>query len=241
MPQPHTRLKRAANHVSKALGRVKDTILPPRKGRLISLDGIDGAGKSVLLDALMDSLRKKRIKFTKISMLPEGRIRELLLWDKTFTPLQRALLYKIEGDRVRVQVEALLKSRQLVICERSAYSFMAYQGFGEGLLPEIWKLGTMFDAFPTPDLAIFLDLPIEKMQERMAARQALDHFETKPPEFFNRVREGFLHVLPKGPSVIHIDATLRPEHIEAFVRGKVCDMWKSSAPVKTPKDLDSSL
>ena len=241
MQKPHSRLKRTANQITKALERVQETIAPSRKGRLISVEGIDCAGKGTVLDSIMTSLRKKRVRFTKISMMPEGRIRELVLWDKTFTPLQRALLYKIEGDRVRVQVEALLKKRQLVICERAAHSFIAYQGFGEGLLPEVWKLGTMFEAFPTPDLTIFLDLPIEEMKKRAASRPALDHFETKSPEYFERVREGFLHVLPKGPGVLHIDAMLPPEEVAAQSLEKVLEVWKSSAPAKKPADFDSSL
>ena len=186
----------------------------PKPGRLITIEGIDGCGKSTLMTRLETELKSQGHDVRVVRMLPEGRIRDLVIWDESFTPEQRMLLLKVEGDRARAMIDDHRSTPCIVLCERAADSFFAYQGFGESLLEEVVKLNVLFDPFPIPDATVFLDLPVKDIDARLKARAAaVDVFETKSLLYFTRVREGFMHAVSVNPSAVTIDATLPEDEV----------------------------
>ena len=215
----------------------------PRRGKLVVFEGIDGSGKTTCLDRLLATLDMMAIPHTKIDMIPPGRIRELLLWDHSFTPKQRLLLYKVEGDRARTRALDALKERQLVFCDRAQFSQMAYQGYGDDLAADIWTLGTMFESFPMPDKVVLFDLPVEVALERIVSkRKVMDNVEQKPLDYHQRVRQGFLDQLEGSQLTCLVDATKPADAVFDQVLFEVLSVWDSTTPAPiVPPSFDSSL
>ena len=222
---------------------VKKAVLPNYPGKLIVFEGIDGSGKSTCLDQVMSQLRTMAIPFTKIDMLPPGRIRELVLWDDTFTPKQRLLLLKIEGDRARTKALDALRLNQLVFCDRGQFAPLAYQGYGYGLMQEHWTLGMIFDAFPDPDKVFLFDLEPEVALRRIATnRRKLDLIEKHALDYHKRVRQGYLETLKPSKIVTVLDATQSQEAIFDQVFMEVLETWSKDVAIRTtPAGFDSSL
>lgn len=177
-------------------------------GRLFILEGIDGCGKTTQLRAITQALVDEGITFKVQSMLPEGSIRQIVLFDPSLSPMQRLLLYKVAAETARLQVLRAMEQFQVVLIDRGPDSFVAYQGWGDGLLSEVQALNQLFPAFPKADLVFFLDVSVETSQARVRqAREELDVFEKRGTAFFENVRAGFIDQLDKHyPLGVRVDA-----------------------------------
>lgn len=160
----------------------------------VTIEGIDGCGKTTLATRLIDALKEKGFRVGYFSMLPHNKIREVVLWDETLSPLQRATLYKVGAETTRSEMIKHSDEFDISIVERGVDTYVAYQGYGDGLLTEIKTLLKMYPAFPYPDRTYYLDISVELSFSRTHTRgEALDHFESKERSFFERVRKGFKH------------------------------------------------
>ena len=189
-------------------------------GRLFILEGIDGCGKTTQLRAITQALIDEGITFKVQSMLPEGSIRQIVLFDPSLSPMQRLLLYKVAAETARLQVLRAMEQFQVVLIDRGPDSFVAYQGWGDGLLTEVQALNQLFPAFPKADLVFFLDVSVETSQARVRqAREELDVFEKRSAAFFERVRAGFLDQFQQHSLLgVRIDAERSlPEVTEAIL------------------------
>lgn len=189
-------------------------------GRLFILEGIDGCGKTTQLRAITQALIDEGITFKVQSMLPEGSIRQIVLFDPSLSPMQRLLLYKVAAETARLQVLRAMEQFQVVLIDRGPDSFVAYQGWGDGLLSEVQALNQLFPAFPKADLVFFLDVSVETSQARVRqAREELDVFEKRSTAFFENVRAGFIDQLDKHyPLGVRVDAERSlPEVTEAIL------------------------
>jgi len=158
----------------------------------VTIEGIDGCGKTTLAAKLIDTLKQKGYRVGHFSMLPHGRLREAVLWDKDLTPLQRATLYKVAAETTRLQMLKSASDFDIAVVERGVDTFIAYQGFGDRLLSEVSRLGELYPKFPEPDRTYYLDVPVELALIRTEQRgSALDHFEQQGEAFFRRIQEGF--------------------------------------------------
>lgn len=177
-------------------------------GRLFILEGIDGCGKTTQLRAITQALVDEGITFKVQSMLPEGSIRQIVLFDTSLSPMQRLLLYKVAAETARLQVLRAMDQFDVVLIDRGPDSFVAYQGWGDGLLSDVLTLNQLFPGFPRPDLVFFLDVSVETSQARVRqARAELDVFEKRSTAFFERVRAGFIDQCTKHyPLAVRIDA-----------------------------------
>lgn len=194
--------------------KLLDLLKSKRRGKLITVEGLDRCGKSTLITSLSKRLTEAKIPFKVVEMFPKSSLQELVEWNETFTPLQRTLLMKLNADQARIRVSSALEEDVLVICEGGGDTFMAYQGFGEDLLPEVWTLDTLFEAFPIPDLTLFLDIPVSTAAERHTHTHRRSVFEfQKNTKFLSRAREGFRYIGRHFPRVKTLDATLAPEHV----------------------------
>lgn len=177
------------------------------RGRFISFEGGEGAGKSTQVRLLADALTHKGIRCLS-TREPGGSpgaesIRELLIqgdvgrWD----PMSEALLhFAARRDHVTNVIEPALCAGTWVICDRFTDSTIAYQGFGQGL-----EISLIQDLHRTavgdlwPDVTFILDIPVADGFGRVANRSTdIDRYERMDSQFHIRLREGFLEIARKN-------------------------------------------
>jgi len=178
------------------------------RGRLITFEGGEGAGKSTQVDLLLAALGHAGITATR-TREPGGSegaeaIRRLLLdgaterWDAVGEAL---LLYAARRDHVVRLIQPALDRGVWVICDRFADSTLAYQGYGRGLpLADLRALHTLALGDFAPDLTLILDLPVAEGLARAARRSGnADRFERLDAAFHERLRQGFLQIAADNP------------------------------------------
>lgn len=192
----------------------------------IALEGLEGCGKSTHTKRLGEHLN------AVITREPGGtRIGSLLraiLADTENTDLDRrteALL--MAADRAQHMAEIIqpaLSRGQHVVSDRSIYSTLAYQGYGRQLGTDaLLSISTWALNNRLPDMVIYIDVPTDILNERLAKRD-LDRFEREGPEFFARIAQGFTELRNADPSRwIVIDGTMSKDDVEADIRTKVLD------------------
>ncbi|MDR2215062.1 MAG: dTMP kinase [Nevskiaceae bacterium] len=187
------------------------------RGRFITLEGIEGAGKSSLQARLADALseRGRRVCVTREpggTPLAED-IRALVLKrrEEPMPPVAEVLLmFAARNAHVENRIRPALARGEWVLCDRFTDATRAYQGGGRGLDSSmIEQLAMLTHPRLQPDLTLLLDLPPQTGLSRARGRQeAGDRFEDETLSFFSRVRERYLALAAAEPDRIHIiDAT----------------------------------
>jgi dTMP kinase len=173
------------------------------RGKFITIEGGEGAGKTTQAGLLVTALERAGIA-ARGTREPGGSpggeaIRQLLLegagemWDATSEAL---LLVAARHEHVVGTIAPALDRRIWVVCDRFSDSMLAYQGYGRGLpLDALLALQRFaLDGF-APDLTVILDLPVEQGLARATARSAAgDRFERLDRAFHQRLRDGFLAI-----------------------------------------------
>jgi dTMP kinase len=179
-----------------------------RKGRFITLEGGEGAGKSTQILRLKDWLEQRGLTVVT-TREPGGSagaeiIRKLLVegatdrWDDVTEVL---LLFAARRDHLRMTIHPALDKGHWVICDRFADSTRAYQGYGHGF--DLDRLDRIYDIAVGrfhPDLTLILDIPIETGLARAAARRGTEtRYENLAYTFHQRVRAGFKEIARQEP------------------------------------------
>ena len=177
------------------------------RGRFITVEGGEGAGKSTQIKRLAAAIEKTGLTVT-VTREPGGSrgaetIRAMLLdpdaeWDP---PTEALLHFAARADHYTTKIAPALKEGAWVLCDRFADSTRAYQGYGLGL--DMGAIETLYeialDDF-VPDLTIILDIPVETGVERMIERGAdPDRYEKMDTAFHERLRQGFLEIAKQDP------------------------------------------
>ena len=202
-------------------------------GLFISVEGIDGVGKSTQIGMLADFLTENGRMVTR-TLEPGGtelgqEIRHLLLHRKgDVAPRAEALLYAADrAHHVATKVRPALERGEVVISDRYLDSSVAYQGAGRALDAAEVRAISMFAVQDLlPQLTILLDLPAEKALARRAnTGTEPDRLEREKVDFFEAVRQAFLAMAAAEPSrwlVINADQT--PEAMQAQIRDRVVQL-----------------
>jgi len=177
-------------------------------GLFITLEGIEGCGKTTQAALLADWLRKAGHQVC-LTREPGGtpvgeEIRELLLSpDRTISPEPELFLYLADRSiHVSQVVQPALQAGQVVVCERHADSTLAYQGCGRGLdLDLLRRLNSLATGGLSPDLTIVLDL--SPAHARLDAKR-LDRLELEGEGFLTRVAEAFRQLARDEPQRIKL-------------------------------------
>ncbi len=179
-----------------------------RRGRFISFEGGEGAGKSTQIGLLASWLVERGcvVKTTREPGGTEGaeRIRKLLVEGdvSAWTPMTEALLhYAARREHVVRVVEPALAAGHWVLCDRFSDSTMAYQGFGHrlGRAPIAALHRTAIGRFK-PDLTLVLDIPVDEGLSRAAQRRGVEmRYENMAIDFHARVRRGFRAIARAEP------------------------------------------
>ncbi|WP_035057275.1 dTMP kinase [Andreprevotia chitinilytica] len=195
-----------------------------RKGRFISVEGVDGAGKSTQLAWLADWLTTQGIHFIS-TREPGGtplgeKLRALLLSEPMHLETEALLMFAGRREHLAQVIEPALQRGDWVLCDRFTDATFAYQGGGRGLplekfaALEQWVQGRD-EGVLQPDLTLLFDVPPEVSAARMANGRVLDRFEQEAADFHTRVRNAYLQRAAADPARIKvIDANRTVEAIQ---------------------------
>ncbi len=185
------------------------------QGRCITLEGIEGAGKSTVAKFVREWLQERGVRAC-LTREPGGtplaeRVRALVLdrQGETITPVTETLLmFAARGLHLENLIRPALERGEWVICDRCTDATRAYQGAGRGVNGEwIEQLATQVQRGLKPDCTLLLDLPVTTGLERVRLRSGAaptDRFEEEPAKFFERVRDAYLALARAEPQRIRI-------------------------------------
>jgi dTMP kinase len=202
----------------------------PRLGRFITLEGPDGAGKTLQAQRLVAALEARGLA-TRLTREPGGtslgeRLRSILLTpgESPISPRADALLFNAaRAQLVSTVVRPALERGATVISTRFADSTLAYQGHGAGLpVDELRAVERAATGGLRPDRTILLDLPAETGLARKGGDE-LTRFETAfDLDFHRRVRDGFLALAAAEPDrFVVIDASRSADEVAADIAARV--------------------
>ncbi len=190
------------------------------KGKLITIEGPDGAGKTTQVKKVSEYLRTKGLKVL-VTREPGGtslgeKLRKLLLTLEGESPVPEAeaLIYAASrAQLVKKVIIPALESGYIILCDRFVDSSLAYQGWARGLgIKELTDINGWFLKNNWPDLTIILDVDPSQSLKRL--RKEKDRLERENLEFHKKVREGFLKVHSMYPNRTRlVDASQNPEHV----------------------------
>ena len=189
------------------------------RGLFISLEGIDGAGKSTHAAWLKNALvaRGRTVVATREpggTTLGEA-LRSLLLTHPMTHDTEALLMFAARREHVEQVIEPALARGDWVLCDRFTDATFAYQGGGHGVPRErIVELERFIPANCRPQLTILFDVPIEVSRERLERGRAeghdLDKFEREKYAFFERVRNVYLERAAQEPTRFRVVNAARP-------------------------------
>jgi dTMP kinase len=199
-------------------------------GRFVTLEGIEGVGKTTQLGRLSTLLSERGIAHV-VTREPGGtalaeRIREVVLTagEETLPAMAELLLmFAARAVHLSNHVEPNLRGGRWVICDRFTDATYAYQGGGRQMsADQIRQLEVMVQGTRRPDLTVLLDAPVDAALARARSRNAgaaEDRFESERNEFFERVRRVYLERAAMEPNRIAVvDATRSAEAVTAQIR-----------------------
>ena len=200
------------------------------QGRFITLEGIEGVGKTTNIEFLRGLLEQKGIDVL-VTREPGGtplaeEVRDVLLKarDESLDPITESLLiFAARTQHVSTVIQPALNEGRWVLCDRYTDATYAYQGGGRGVaLETLERLAEFAQGSLWPDLTIYLDAPVDKALARIANRQP-DRFETEDSEFFARVRARYLAIEESEERVVLIDATQSIEEVRLRLVDAITD------------------
>jgi dTMP kinase len=200
-------------------------------GRFLTIEGIEGVGKSTQAARLSAALSARGIAHV-VTREPGGtplaeKIRELVLnsRDEALPPMAELLLmFAARAVHLSNHVEPNLQAGRWVVCDRFIDATYAYQGGGRRLsAAHIRQLEAMVQGTRRPDLTLLLDAPVEQALSRARRRGAgavSDRFESERAEFFERVRNAYHERAAAEPDrIARIDASQSAEAVAAMILG----------------------
>jgi dTMP kinase len=183
------------------------------RGKFITFEGIDGAGKSTHVAAVVDLCRKHGhvvVATREPGGTPLGeRLRELLLHEAMHLETEAMLMFAARREHLAQLIEPALARGEWVVCDRFSDASYAYQGGGRGLdKTRLGELERWVHGHLQPDLTFLFDLSPSVAGERIAVqRRDLDRFEQERADFHARVRLAYLERAAQAPQrIVVIDA-----------------------------------
>ena len=191
------------------------------RGKFITIDGVEGAGKSTQIKFICEYLKTKGIHVV-LTREPGGtevgeKIRALLLSNSTgqmHADTELMLMFAARNEHVQNKIMPALERGDWVLSDRFTDSSYAYQGGGRGLdnsriaQLELWVMHDF-----TPDMTLLLDVPVEIGMSRVESRGKKDRIEMEAMDFFDRVRQAYIARSKEFPDRIKlIDSSQTIEH-----------------------------
>lgn len=184
------------------------------RGCFITLEGLDGAGKSTHVQWLVDFLRARGLSVLP-TREPGGtvlgeQLRQMVLTQAMRLETETLLMFAARCEHIHTVIEPALAGGQWVLCDRFTDATYAYQGGGRGLgSAAVRALEQWVHPGLQPDLTLLFDVPLDVARERLAKSRAPDRFEQEGAAFFERTREAYHEQAAAHPGRVRIiDSTL---------------------------------
>ena len=166
-------------------------------GKFITLEGIDGAGKSTHLAFIAEHLRasgKQVVTTREPGGTPLGEmLRDLVLSQAMHVETETLIMFASRREHIDKVILPALEKGIWIISDRFTDATFAYQGGGRGIVSErLQMLENWVQDGLQPDLTLLFDVPVEVSRERLAFNMSLDRFEQEKKAFFTRVRDAYL-------------------------------------------------
>lgn len=188
------------------------------RGRFITLEGGEGAGKSSNLEHIhrrLSAAGKQVIRTREPGGTPLGEQLRALLLDRSqgamVADTELLLMFAARAQHLGELIVPALERGDWVLCDRFTDATYAYQGGGRGIDPErIRVLEQWVQRELRPDLTLLLDLPVEQGLQRAGARSDPDRFEQEQADFFRRVRDAYRTRAAQEPERFRLIDASRP-------------------------------
>lgn len=178
--------------------------------KFLTLEGVDGAGKSSHIEFIADAVRTKG-SHVIVTREPGGtelaeKLREAILGQPMAPSVETLLVFAARADHVAKVIQPALAAGHYVICDRFTDATFAYQGGGNGVSRElITRLADIAHPGLKPHRTLVFDCPYEVASQRMArSGRKLDRFEREDRAFFERVRATYLELAKAEPHRIKV-------------------------------------
>jgi dTMP kinase len=174
------------------------------RGKFITLEGMDGAGKSTHIPHILDHFRARGLEVVS-TREPGGtslgeRLREILLHEAMHPETEALLMFAARREHISEVIEPALARGAYVVSDRFADASYAYQCGGRGVdfekmrLLEQWALDYL-----QPDITLLFDVPVNISLQRLAKARSPDKFEQEGADFFTRIRDAYLRRAQQYP------------------------------------------
>jgi dTMP kinase len=190
------------------------------KGKFITFEGIDGAGKSTHIAFVADCLRARDVNVV-VTREPGGttlgeKLREILLHERMHLETEALLMFAARREHIAQVIDPALAQGQWVISDRFTDASFAYQGGGRKLsMEKLAALENWVHPYLQPDLTFLFDVPLEVARARLDAAREPDKFEQEKAEFFAATRAAYLGRAQQFPQRFRvIDSTQSIESIQ---------------------------
>ncbi len=208
------------------------------RGRFVTVEGQDGAGKTTNLSVIRDTLESSGIHVVQTREpggTPWGEaLRELVLnrGDTDIAPTAELLtIFAARAQHIHQVIEPALSAGKWVLCDRFTDATYAYQGGGRGIsLDVIALLEDLVQGELQPDLTLLFDIDIDTSKARARQRSEADRFESEQDSFKQAVRKQYLQLAKQNPQRVRvIDASRSLEQVVREVRSRVNDFIRTVA------------
>jgi len=200
------------------------------RGRFITFEGIDGAGKSThigYVTALLAEAGKTVVSTREPGGTPLGeKLRDLLLHETMHLETEALLMFASRREHVAQVIAPAVARGDWVLSDRFTDASFAYQGGGRGLdRAKLELLEQWVHPHLQPDLTLLFDVPLEVARTRLSATRTLDKFEAEEADFFERVRAEYLRrAAASDGRIVVVDSTQSIEDVRLALRSAL-EAW----------------
>jgi dTMP kinase len=210
----------------------------PDPGLFLTFEGVDGAGKSTHIAAVVRHLEHLGVSVMQ-TREPGGtplgeKLRDLLLNESMHLETETLLMFAARNEHIKTVIEPALAKGQWVVCDRFTDATFAYQGAGRRLGAErVAILESWVHPHLQPDRTWLFDVPLSVARERLDRTRELDRFEQEGSAFFERTRQGYADRMQQNPARFDvIDGSQTIESIQSYLQSelkKLVAMWREAA------------
>ena len=195
------------------------------RGKFITMEGIDGAGKSTHVPYVRELVAARSGAVALMTREPGGtplgeRLRELLLHEAMAPSTEALLMFAARREHLESVIWPALDRGEWVVCDRFTDATIAYQGGGRGIaLSRLAELETWTHPGFQPDLTLLFDVPVAVGAVRLERHGALDKFESEQAAFHERVRAAYLARAARDPARFRtVDSTQPVADVRAAIK-----------------------
>jgi dTMP kinase len=194
-----------------------------RRGKFITLEGMDGAGKSTHIPTIIQLLEARGIELVS-TREPGGtvlgeKLRDLLLHEEMDAETETLLMFAARREHIAQVIEPALERGAYVLSDRFTDATYAYQFGAKGVaFSKVQQLETWVQGDLQPDLTLLFDVPVTVSMQRLSAARTPDKFERESHDFFQKLRTVYLDRAKANPTRFRvIDANQSLAQVKALV------------------------